>query len=375
VYSSGRLLGAETRNGEVAGNSGNAAVLEPAAVSGKGPGAAGGPRVPRTVLVYPAYNAARVAEEEAFAARLTLAGSPCTAFGIACPDGWWDFPRLDAAVRSRDPWLMAAYEHLQAVLANADLLFAAGCAMVHPNLLAQFRGCKVMVCGDDPENSERLSRPVAAAFDFAFTTNIACASDYRAWGCRNAAWIHPVLRPEGTEPALDEGRVRHGERDVDVVFFGERVFGLSDRHRRIDELHAAFPQAVVGGSGTARGFVSDALMKRTYLRSKIGWNLHNSVGPCNTRLLSLPALGVLQICDNRDHLGRIFELGREVIGFDTVAECIDATRYYLAHDEERRAIAAAGFARVQRDYTEERFWQRILHAVAPWFAARAAEGA
>jgi hypothetical protein len=356
-------------DGEVAGNGGKAAVLE-AAASGSGRG--GAARVPRTVLVYPAYHGSRVAEEEAFAERLRNAGWPCTAFGIACPDGWWDFPRLDRAMRARDPWLLSAYERLQALLASADLLFAAGGSMVHPELLASFRGCKVMVCGDDPENSDRLSRPVAAAFDFAFTTNIACVDDYRRWGCRNAAWIHPVLRPEGLEPSLTEARVRHGDRDVDAVFFGERVFGLSDRHRRIDELQAAFPQAVVGGRGTARGFVSDAAMKRCYLRSKVGWNLHNSVGPCNTRLLSLPALGVLQICDNRSHLGRIFELGREAIGFDTLAECIDATRYYLAHDEERRAIAAAGFARVHRDYTEERFWQRILDCAVPWLAERGA---
>src|SRR6185295_19011232 len=111
---------------------------------------------PRTVLVYPAYGAARVAEEEAFAERLRRKGTPCTAYGIACPDGWWDFPRLDGAWRSRDPWLLAAYERLEQALAGADLLFAAGGSMLHPDLLAQFRGCKVMVCGDDPENSDRL---------------------------------------------------------------------------------------------------------------------------------------------------------------------------------------------------------------------------
>jgi spore maturation protein CgeB len=341
-----------------------------AAVLGTGPVGVRGPWVPRTVLVYPAYNAARVAEEEAFAERLRSAGHPCTAFGIACADGWWDFPKLDRAMRERDPWLLAAYERLGGVLAGADLLFAAGGSMLHPDLLAGFHGCKVMVCGDDPENSERLSRPVAAAFDVAFTTNIPCVDAYRAWGCADAAWIHPVLRPEWTESSLTQSRILHGERSVDVAFFGERVFGLSDRHRRIDDLQAAFPQAVVGGRGTVRGFVSEAAVKRTLLRSKLGWNLHNSVGPCNTRLLSLPALGVLQVCDNRDNLGRIFELGREVVGFDSLAECIDATRYYLAHDEERRAIAARGFARVQRDYTEARFWDRVMERAMAWFAAR-----
>src|SRR5262245_45144288 len=72
--------GAESRPGEVA-DTGTSAVL------GTGPGVRGS-WVPRTVLVYPAYHAARVAEEEAFAERLRRSGHPCTAFGIACLDGW-----------------------------------------------------------------------------------------------------------------------------------------------------------------------------------------------------------------------------------------------------------------------------------------------
>ena len=60
----------------------------------------------------------------------------------------------------------------------------------------------------------------------------------------------------------------------------------------------------------------------------------------------------MQICDNRSHLGKLFDLNKEVIGFDTVEEAIDLCRYYLSHDEERRRIAAAGWIRAVRDYNE-----------------------
>ncbi len=85
----------------------------------------------------------------------------------------------------------------------------------------------------------------------------------------------------------------------------------------------------------------------------------------NSRTLMLPAFGVMQICDCRDNLGKVFRLGEEAIGFETMDECVDATRYYLAHEGERRRIAIAGWQRVLADYTEEKWWYRLLNYIAP----------
>jgi hypothetical protein len=60
----------------------------------------------------------------------------------------------------------------------------------------------------------------------------------------------------------------------------------------------------------------------------------------------------MQICDNKEWLGRIFKLDKEVVGFDSVEEAIDLCRYYLEHEEERRTIAAAGWERALSDYNE-----------------------
>lgn len=65
----------------------------------------------------------------------------------------------------------------------------------------------------------------------------------------------------------------------------------------------------------------------------------------------------MQLCDNKLYLGRIFELDKEVAGFDSADEVVDLTRYYLSHDEERRQIAAAGWERAVRDYNEVAKWQ------------------
>ena len=123
----------------------------------------------------------------------------------------------------------------------------------------------------------------------------------------------------------------------------------------------ATPIAVIGSLACA----VEAELLGLYRRARIGWNLHNSIGPVNSRTMMLPAFGVMQICDCRDNLGKVFRLGEEAIGFETMDECVDATRYYLAHEDERRGIAIAGWQRVLADYTEEKWWYRLLNYIAP----------
>ena len=47
-------------------------------------------------------------------------------------------------------------------------------------------------------------------------------------------------------------------------------------------------------------------------------------------------------------------------------ECIDLTRYYLEHDDERRSIAANGLVRYVRDYSEPRLWSYFGRQLAEW---------
>jgi 2-polyprenyl-3-methyl-5-hydroxy-6-metoxy-1,4-benzoquinol methylase len=313
----------------------------------------------RYLQVYPAYGPARATEEDAYAERMRARGAHTDTLGIPCDGGWWPFPVLDQRYRSSDRGLLAAYEELAQKLQSYDVLIAAGGSMLHPAFLDQLRVQKILICADDPENSDNLSRPIAAHFDHCFVVNAACVGDYAKWGAKSASWLPPVLREERIAAGVTERRILYGHRDLDVVLCCDRAFGIGNRAARADQLVAEFPQAWVRGRGWPEGPALAAEVADAYSRSKLGWNLHHSIGPVNTRLLELPANGVLQLCDNRQHLGAIFELDREVIGFDTIAECLDKTRYYLEHDDERRRIAAAGHARVLRDYTEDKQWLRI----------------
>ncbi|MBI1178020.1 glycosyltransferase [bacterium] len=322
----------------------------------------------RYAIVYPAYSSNRVAEEEAFAANARSLEYNVEAIPIFCDGGWWPFPKLDAKWRDQSPDLLPQYEALADRLTTKDVLIASGGTMLHPDFIKSLSTYNVFICADDPESSDILSRPVAPSFDFCFPTNIACLDDYRRWGCRHVNWLFPPVRAELCDPTLTEEKVLSGAgRDLEIVMLCERVFNLSDRAQRLERLSLEFPQAFIRGPGWPEGPIA---ADNVYPRAQIGWNLHNSVGPCNSRLFTLPAYGVMQICDNKSNLAKIFDLDREVVGFDSIEECVEKTCYYLTHPDERRRIAAAGWKRVMADYTTKRWWEKLASTIAPHIAAQ-----
>lgn len=283
------------------------------------------------------------------------------------------WPELDRRWRRRDRELLALYERLLGAAGDCDVLLLYNGANLHPDLLPALRTFNVFCCFDDPESSESVSRPVAAAFDAVFHGNIASRFQYEHWGCRKLAWL-PVFNAPSDLPAPDELASLHdADRDVDIAYCGDRLAAW--RTARLDALAAAFPQAACYGRGWNREPLDDAGLRALYRRARIGWNVHNSTGPINRRLFALAAFGVLQICDNKTGLAPIFELGREVVGFDTIPEAIELTRHYLAHPDEARAIARRGCERFWKDYHPQSIWSRIHAQLREWGAAERIDAA
>lgn len=275
------------------------------------------------------------------------------------------FPQLDALWRKRDRKLLRLYDDLLQKLEKFDVLINAAGINLHPEFVETLPVVTVFGCNDDPESSERLSRPVAAAYDLCLVGNIAEVETYMRWGAKKAIW-HPLgLRQPmaSADIALSREQILSGERDINIFMMAERQSPW--RRSRFNVLEQAFPDGYFFGAGWKKGYLPRGQEQKWLQRTKIGPNIHNSTGPINFRTFYLPANGVLQICDNKRYLGEIFDLGEEVAGFDTIAECVDLCRYYLAHDEERRRVAANGWKRVMRDYTEEKVFERAVRAIIP----------
>lgn len=258
--------------------------------------------------------------------------------------------QLDERWRRGDLTLLRMYEQLAKRLEQFDVLLNWNGINLHPEFIRQLPSFNVFGCFDDPEASADLSEPVAAAYDLCMVGNIAELETYRRWGVKEVRFWPMGFRLEDYNQTLTKDDILTGKRPVDVAMLCERTSPL--RRARLDRFTAAFPQGEYYGSGWPKGFLPETERVPLLQRSKIGINIHNSTGPINYRTYYLPANGVMQICDNKSHLGQIFELNKEVVGFDTMDEAVDLCRYYLAHDEERRQIAAAGWERALRDYNE-----------------------
>jgi spore maturation protein CgeB len=97
--------------------------------------------------------------------------------------------------------------------------------------------------------------------------------------------------------------------------------------------------------------------------SNIALNNHINVAGAfanNMRLYEATGVGTLLITDYKDNLHTLFEPGSEVIAYSSAEECVELVAYYLAHEEERQAIARAG---QQRTLQEHSYLQRMQELV------------
>jgi spore maturation protein CgeB len=87
--------------------------------------------------------------------------------------------------------------------------------------------------------------------------------------------------------------------------------------------------------------------------SRVALNHHGDVGPYanNLRMFEATGMGALLITDWKPNLGDYFDVGREVVAYHSADECAELVDHYVAHEDERAQIAAAGQSRTLAEHT------------------------
>ncbi len=293
------------------------------------------------------------------------------------PNHPYYWKKLDRLWKLGDYKLLNHYEKLALKLENFDVFLNWNGINIHPDFIQQLKTFNIYGCFDDPESSEKLSKPVAAAYDLSLIGNIAEIETYKSWGVKDVRFWPIGFMEDEYDPTLTEEKILNTNRPFQVGMLCEKKYN-ENRIKRLNKYSAAYPEGQFYGAGWEKGFLKEEDKISFYLNTKIGPNFHNSTGPINYRLYTLPANGVMQICDNKRFLGEIFELGKEVIGFNTIEEAIELTNYYLNHDDERKKIAIAGWKRVLKDYNEysvfnlvEKYVNELKPKLTPQFKSKA----
>jgi hypothetical protein len=136
--------------------------------------------------------------------------------------------------------------------------------------------------------------------------------------------------------------LEHAARNADVTFFGYGV----------ETLDAASPIRP-----RHRGEVWGADAFRVFAQSHITLNRHIDVAENNAnnmRLYEATGMGAMLLTDAKANLGELFEVGKEVVAYESAQDAVDKITYYNAHADERDAIAHAGHLRTLREHTYER---------------------
>ena len=104
---------------------------------------------------------------------------------------------------------------------------------------------------------------------------------------------------------------------------------------------------------------------RVLARSKMTLNRHIDIAEnyaCNMRMYEATGVGTLLITDMKSNLGKLFEIGKEVVAYSSPEEAVEIIKYLTENPKIVEQIAAAGQVRTLRDHT----YAKRMRQTASW---------
>lgn len=214
---------------------------------------------------------------------------------------------------------------------------------------------------DDHWRFDNFSNRWAPAFNFVATTAASALPKYAAMGYKT------VLKTQWACNHL-EYRPLQLPLDIDVSFVG-LAHGI--RPKLVEQIRKAGIKITTRGKGWPEGRIGQEEMIALFNRSRINLNFSNAskkpsllkrifkgakaqVQQIKGRNFEIPGCGGFLMTDAAENLEQYFVPGKEIVIYENTNDLIEKTRYYLAHEEERAAVARAGYERTIREHTYEK---------------------
>lgn len=247
---------------------------------------------------------------------------------------------------------------------------------------------------DDHWKFYNYSKYWAPFYHWVSTTDKEAIPKYYKIGCRNvilSQWAcnHFLYKP------LNLPKI------YDVTFIGA---AHGDRKKIVNKIKAAGINIKCWGNDWPGGRVSQDEMLKIWSQSKINLNFTKSSGVFWKELASIfvhrrydqaiklnnpkywldniktmwaslvkkqikgrnfeiPGCKTFFLTEYVNHLEDYYEFEKEISCFKNIPKLIEKIKYYLAHDEEREAIAEAGYERTLRNHTWEKRFNEIFSII------------
>ena len=158
--------------------------------------------------------------------------------------------------------------------------------------------------------------------------------------------------------------------------------GVSGQHSARTEFLEAIARRVpldVWGYG-AETLASDSPLRARHHGPAWGLEMYRALRSCgialnghidiagdfanNMRLYEATGVGALLLTDAKRNLGELFEIGREVVAYENVENCLEKIEFLMNHDDQRQEIARAGQARTLREHSYARRMEELAALLA-----------
>lgn len=217
---------------------------------------------------------------------------------------------------------------------------------------------------DDHWRFDGYSRFWAQALNWVLTTDVSAVDKYRAIGQPN------VLLSQWAANEVDYHPTGTGLR-YDVTFVGQPH---GRRRELVEYLRRKGIDIQTWGPGWPNGRVTQGQMVEIFSSSRINLNMAASSAGFSSlrgrgasqikgRVLEVPACGGLLLTDSAPDLDRYFRIGEEIAVYRSRRDLLRWVRYLLQHENERAAIAHAGYERAIREHTWRRRFSDVFAAI------------
>lgn len=234
-----------------------------------------------------------------------------------------------------------------------DILIAQTWAeYIDPGAFSMLRdkyGVFIVNIGMDDRHRWDAILPLIPHLNYSLTSAPECVTWYKKEGCP-ASFFPEASDPNIFHPFPELPKI------YDVCFVGAK-YGI--REKIVLALEEAGISVAKYGQGWGRGRISVDAVPRLFAQSKIVLGV-GTIGHCKNfyalkmRDFDGPMSGSFYLTHANPDLDMVYNVGKEIVTYKDVEDCLYKTKYYLENEREREQIAIAGYERAYQEHTWDR---------------------
>ncbi len=210
---------------------------------------------------------------------------------------------------------------------------------------------------DDETRFDDYSRWWIPYMDYIFTADKAAVVRYQKFGAKA---FHLLVTGEPEDFRAPPVNIYY-----DVSFVGSKY--VADREELLNNLCSDGVSVATFGKGWANGFISHDEMVQIFSNSKINICFTKSyAGKRNQlkgKIFDITMSGGFLLCEYVEGIEDYFEIGKEIVSFNSYPEALEKINYFLINDEARERIAKAGQLRATRDLSQSKLLEAAFASV------------